>query len=456
MRRFEETLVTSSESDGSAAIEARASSLEWLVAVFCLIVQHNGAFTAVHMMLSGDSLRITVNPLNTIAVSISAPLIVLVLLPQIRGVASLARRNLPSMLFLALVLLSTTWSIHPDITIRRGTGYLLTIALATYLVVRFDAIDRMRVLSASFAVSAVGSLIFVALFPNLGIMHVADLAGAWRGVFPHKNVLGPVMALAMFVELYVIVAATERSKWRFALLALYAALVVLSHSATALLLATGYSAGAGLYLLWKRHRRAAALVVINGSIILVMGLIVVSSDPTLALSAIGKDPTLTGRTTLWEVVVAFIREKPVFGWGYRAMWVLDDPTTQLADRLTGGWGVTSSHNAFLEILLELGVAGMSVMLAILGSGLWRGLRCCRAGIAPLGWFSLVYFGGAILAAQTIETLGRAQAIDWVVFSVLLFGCDRELAAVRRARTLNAVRNRPSNRQGWEDVGVVAG
>jgi O-antigen ligase len=138
------------------------------------------------------------------------------------------------------------------------------------------------------------------------------------------------------------------------------------------------------------------------------------------------------------------------------MWVLDDPTTQLADRLTGGWGVTSSHNGFLEISLELGLVGVSVMLAILGSGLRRGLRCCRAGTGPLGWFSLVYFGGTIVAAQTILTLGRGQAIEWVVFTVLLFGCDRELMAVRRARTHTAVWNRPSDSRAWDEVGAVAG
>jgi O-antigen ligase len=212
-------------------------------------------------------------------------------------------------------------------------------------------------------------------------------------------------------------------------LAVYATLVILSHSATAYLLSFLYVGGAFLYVLWRRHRFAAAVALTNCVLVLIAAVVALWSDPSLALTALGKDATLTGRTTLWNVVLEFIREKPLLGWGYRAMWVSDDATTILADKLAG-WSVTSSHNAFLSVTLELGLVGMGVMLMILWILLWRGIRCCRAGIAPLGWFSVVFVVGAILAAQTIETLGRNQTIEWVLFNILLFGCGLELAALR--------------------------
>jgi exopolysaccharide production protein ExoQ len=410
------------------------STFEWVVAVVCLVIQQDGAFVSLPLVAAGESLRATVNPANTVAITVCSVLITLVFLPQSRRVALLARHNLTSVLFLVLVLLSTVWSIHPDITVRRGAGYVLTIAFAGYLVVRFNVDNRMRALSASFAVSAVGSVVFVALFPNLGIMHFGELAGSWRGVFPHKNVLGPIMALAVFVELYVILTARRRPWWRFALLSLYAALVVLSHSATAMLLSLLYAGGAALYLLWRRNRVVALAAAVNGVLVLVAAAIILHSDVGSALGVIGKDPTLTGRTTLWDVVLAFIKEKPVLGWGYQAMWVVGDPTTTYADRVTGNWGVTSSHNAFLEITLQLGLIGTGAMFAIIGTGFVRACRCCRTGSVPLGWFALVYFGGATLAAQTIDTLGKGQAIEWIVFNLLLFGCGQELARWRHAHS----------------------
>lgn len=411
--------------DGSRTALLVPSMFEWVVVVFSLIVQQ-GAFISLPLVVRGDSLRATVNPFNTIAVAVSMALMALVFFRQIRNIVSLAMRNLTSILFLLLVLLSATWSIHPDVTARRGLGYVLTIALACYLVVRFDLEDRMRALSLSFTISAIGSLLFVAALPQFGIMHVGELSGTWRGVFPHKNVLGPIMAVAIFVELYLIVTDAGGRRLRYALVALYAALVILSHSATAILLALLYGSGAGVYVLWRRHRLAAMVLLTNGSLVLLGGVLFLWTEPSLALSAIGKDATLTGRTTLWDVVFTLIKEKPLLGWGYHAMWVLNDPTTLYADKLTGNWGVTSSHNAFLEITLQLGLAGMSVMALILGVGLWRGIRCCREGIVPLGWFSLIFIAGALLAAGTVETLGQNQVIEWVVFNVLTFGCGLEL------------------------------
>lgn len=413
---------------GLALVSAQNPSVfEWLVVIFGLIVQQ-GAFISMPLVVSGDSLRVTVNPLNTIAVAISMASLALVLLPQIRKLASLARRNVASMLFMVLVLLSATWSIYPDLTIRRGAGYVLTIALASYLVVRFDAGDRMRCLSMSFVFSAVGSLLCVAFFPHFGIMEAGELAGAWRGVFPHKNVFGPAMAVAVFTELYLLIKGEGRSRWRFALLAGFAVLVGLSQSATAWILALLYVGGACLYMLWRRQRLAASVAVLSCSLVVLAAVIALWSDPGMALNAVGKDASITGRTTLWEVVLAFIREKPLLGWGYHAMWVLGDPNTIYADKITGNWGITSAHNAFLEITVQLGLVGFAVILMILVSALASGVRCCRAGIAPLGWFSVVFFVGAILAAQTVETLGRSQSIEWIVFNVLLFGCSMELAA----------------------------
>lgn len=422
------------------------SRLEWLVTVFSLVVQQ-GAFISVPLVMRGDSFRVTVNPANTMAVSACMVLLALVFFQQRREVLSLARRNLTSLLFLTLVLLSATWSIHPDVTVRRGVGYLFTIALACYVVVRFTRDDRMRALSLSFAISAVGSLAFVAMLPQYGIMHVGDLAGAWRGVFPHKNVLGPIMAVAVFVESYLIVVEAGRHRWRFALAALYSALVILSHSATAMLLSMLYAAGACGYVLWKRHRVAAAAVLTNCVLALIAAAVALWSDPSSALSAIGKDPTLTGRTRLWDVVITLIKERPWLGWGYHAMWVLNDPTTIFADKVTGNWGVTSSHNAFLEVTLQLGLAGLGAMLLIVAVALRRAIQCGRGSASPLGWFSLVFIGGALLAAGTVETLGQGQDIAWVVFNVLMFGCGVELLVVGQCRVARVFRMRSVVRGG---------
>lgn len=414
------------------------SIFEATIAVLAVVVQQEGAFVSVPATIAGDSLRGVVNPINTIAVALSIGAVGLVCLPRIREIASLAVQNGSALLFMLLVLGSAAWSIHPDLTVRRGIGYVLTMMIAAYLTVRFDADDRMRIFSASFAISAIGSLVFVAVLPQYGIMQGGDLAGAWRGVFPHKNVLGPVMATAVFTELYLLVRFHGRPFWRWTLVTTYLALVILSHSATAWFLALLYFGGAAAYVVWRRQRLAGGVAIVVAGLVLLGIVVAFWSDPGPMLSLIGKDETLTGRTTLWQVVLGFIREKPVFGWGYHAMWQLDDPTTTLADRLTGNWGVTSSHNTFLELTLQLGIAGLGLMLVVVGGALRRGVRCCQEQILPLGWFSVIFVVGAVGAAQVIETLGQNQVVEWLLFNVLAFGCGIELVRSRAAKVSRLV------------------
>jgi hypothetical protein len=120
---------------------------------------------------------------------------------------------------------------------------------------------------------------------------------------------------------------------------------------------------------------------------------------------------------------------------------MNDPTTIYADMVTGGWGVTGSHNAFLEIALQLGLVGVGLLLVVVGVASWRALRLCGAGLLPLGWFCFVYFVGAILSGQVGESLGQNQAIIWVVFMVLLFSCGLALASLKPGCHANAVRRR---------------
>jgi exopolysaccharide production protein ExoQ len=423
---------------------ALPSKFEWIVAVLAVIIQM-GAFLSLPAVINGSSLMPDVrDPLNLVAIALSMISIGIVCAPRIRQLGVLASRNVPSVLFILLVLASALWSIHPDVTIRRGLGYVLTIVIAGYLAVRFHVHDRMRVLSWGFAIAAIGSLLFVAALPQYGIMGGGGLAGEWRGVFPHKNVLGPVMAVAVFTELYLLVVGNGRPRWRWGLLGGYLALIVLSHSATGLLLAVFYVTGTCIFLAWKRQRLAGVLASMVSLLFLSIVLFLLRDDPERVLGIIGKDATLSGRTAIWNVVLPFIRERPVLGWGYRAMWQSADANTALADQLARDWGVQWSHNTFLEITLQLGLVGMGVMMIIIGVALWRGLRCCKAGILPLGWFSLMFFLGALLAGQVELTLGQNQIIEWVMFNVLAFSCGLALPSPRE-NSLPSVRQSVTSR-----------
>jgi exopolysaccharide production protein ExoQ len=77
----------------------------------------------------------------------------------------------------------------------------------------------------------------------------------------------------------------------------------------------------------------------------------------LVTGALGRDPTLTGRTDVWEAVMAF-KTNPLLGTGYESFW--------LGDRLhrlwvLHPWRPTQAHNGFLEVYLNLGLVGLTLL-----------------------------------------------------------------------------------------------
>src|SRR5262245_1786846 len=77
----------------------------------------------------------------------------------------------------------------------------------------------------------------------------------------------------------------------------------------------------------------------------------------LITSAVGRDPTLTGRTELWEMILP-LTPNPVLGAGYEGFW--------LGRRLLAMWAALwwqpiQAHNGYIEVYLNLGFVGLLIL-----------------------------------------------------------------------------------------------
>ena len=76
--------------------------------------------------------------------------------------------------------------------------------------------------------------------------------------------------------------------------------------------------------------------------------------------AVGRDPTLTGRSNIWEAVLS-THTNPILGTGYESFW--------LGSRLDHVWElaghVNEAHNGYLEIYLNLGLIGDFLLLVFM-------------------------------------------------------------------------------------------
>lgn len=411
-----------------AGKQATNSALS-VVVIFLLLVQSDVLVNVPAIIASYPAEVFEENLVNTIAVSLSILLICIAMVNNLSGLLLVLGSNILSCFFGGLVLLSTFWSIHPELTIRRGVGYVLTLLLSAYLPSRFGLDEIARLGSISFGIAAISSLFFTVIFPQYGIMH-GELAGNWRGVFAHKQELGVVMAIAVYNELYLLARVGVRKPLRFILLSLYLLLIVLSDSKTSLLISVFYLVGAGLYWIWRRDRIIGAFLLMTTIVgIFIIGLIYIYY-PDDVFNLLNKDATFTGRMDIWRFALSLASERPLLGWGYRALWATNDAVVAPLDKFFG-FVVPHAHNTFIEIALQLGLVGLSLLLLIIVLAISRSVRCLAAGINPLGWFSLMFFLGEIIMGQTEITLGQDHSVEWLMFNILLFSCGISLRRSKR-------------------------
>lgn len=91
-----------------------------------------------------------------------------------------------------------------------------------------------------------------------------------------------------------------------------------------------------------------------------------------ALSTLGRDSSLTGRTEVWQTVLPYATNAWV-GAGYENFWIGD--RIKLFNRLLGG--LNQAHNGYIEIYLNIGWIGLILLGAIIFAGyrnIMKGLR----------------------------------------------------------------------------------
>ena len=408
--------------------------LSWIVGVYAVLVQQGAILSSPvlsNLSASLGNIDAQANVFNTLAIALNILLVAPLCIFRLRQIFSLIIGNKTAVVLILLIFISATWSIHHDVTLRRGVTYFSTLLTAFYLAAFFDLDEIMKIISCSIAIAVVLSFVFVFAFP-LDAIHqpspwqIEDITGAWKGVFSHKNVLGHVMTVGVIVELYILTATRSRLLWHISVLCGCLTLIFFARSGTAILLTALYVVGAILFFILQRAREYFGVVLAMLATVATTIAVIYLAYPNLVFAALGSDATLTGRTELWALVMKLISEKPTLGWGYSAMWLQDDSLTIAISR-TVGWAVPQAHNAFLEVALELGVLGLTIVTAFVAISFWRAVRCLLAERYKYGMFSLVFFIGIIVSGLTESTLLQNQTIEWVMFNVLSFCCGRQIA-----------------------------
>lgn len=343
------------------------------------------------------------------------------------------QRALSSLITPAFVLfgiwacLTVSVSLDPSTSIRRFALTIFVIAVsASVMLLPKTPAELMRWLS----IAALGLLILcylgVMLAPHLSVHLATDpvepaLAGDWRGVFGHKNQAAAIMAMLLFLGIYVLRSGGWFSGAAIICLASVFLMNSAGKSSLSLCLAVLGVTALTTYVrsFWLRSIiLMAPLIMLN---MLSVGTVI--SD---GLAAIAKmlplDSSFTGRVDIWDFAVQSVQAHPITGYGFSAFWGRG-AIEELPEGKEWAAYAAHSHNGYLDTALGMGLPGLALLVfALVIKPLRDFHNADLAGFQkPLLMALLqIWLFGIYLSCLESFYLDRADPL-WITFLLSLFG-----------------------------------
>lgn len=355
---------------------------------------------------------------------VAAGISILLMLARWQRVLSIVLREKMLWLLIGFALASPFWSDLPGVTFGEVSALIRIAIFGTYFATRYQLDEQLEILAFAMGMAVFGSFIFSTVLPSYGQMGMGYIsnsqdwthAGAWRGVYIHKNLLGPIMSLSILVFLGMMYSGQ------------YPAIMSQMSIAVAVvcLLASTSVAGIGILIIifsllpFIRALRWNYTLLIPLTIVFIlcagMMALVISTNLETIFSAIDRDITISGRTKFWPLIIDQIHQRPWLGYGYEAFWHggWEGKAANIWIYLKKGFEPPHAHNGFLEVALGLGFVGLAIFLASLASTLLRSVAWLRSYHNVLGLVPIVFLI-FLLVANITESMLMNDDIVWFLY-----------------------------------------
>jgi exopolysaccharide production protein ExoQ len=351
--------------------------------------------------------------------------------------ASVRRLSMQTKLITAfplLALLLAPISQLPTRTISSGGLLLGTILFVYYVMSRYSLDQVLEVMLILGTATMAASTVFALALPQYGLDQMGGHSNAWKGIFGAKNSLGN---LALF---FLTMAVSYRGRTRFlrsvrvSQIILCLVAIAFSRAATAYLLTAIYIVC--LLTLRTLHRFSKKDYFVACLLLLVTfsaAVVVIVAWPDFLIDLLGKDMTLTGRTGIWSAVLDSIAKRPLLGYGYQAFWLgLEGESYRVI--LAVSWVLAQAQNGFLDITLETGVAGLTIVLLVFAFAFRDAVVCLLrsrddAQLRAVEWYLIIVIL-TLLYNLDESFLFEPKHLGSMIFVIACIGLKREWMNLR--------------------------
>lgn len=342
-----------------------------------------------------------------------------------QGLATLLTR--PYVLFAGWLCLTTVLSFDPGTSMRRLALTICVIAVVASLPLLANS---QRELMRWFSIASLGLLaacyLGLLLAPYYSMHHATDLqepllAGNWRGTFGHKNVAASIMAMLLFLGIYVLRVGGWLSGPTIIALAGLFLVNTAGKSSFSLFFAVLVLTSIVSFVPWFWLRAVMLLSPLAMLNLLSVGTVL--SDSLHAWSKLLPfDSTFTGRFDIWFFALQSLQARLMTGYGFQAFW----GSSAIQDLPEGKeWAAFSSHshNGYLDTALGMGVPGLILLIVVLVIVPLRDFHKADAAGngGPLAMALLrIWLFGLYLASMESYFMDRADP-TWFTFLLAVFG-----------------------------------
>lgn len=323
--------------------------------------------------------------------------------------------------FLLYVQISAVWGDGMPTSLIKAA--LIAIAMVSSIAASSVVATRdiVRLVMAACGIYVVAGFVVAMAIPSIGVETGWLLEGKWRGLSGQKNGFG---ALATLMLTGTIILAFGRNGssgqraylWPTLLIAFFGFCLVMAGSRGAQLMAV---IGLAAALFIKLPERLQVVLMALAAIVLLplvpFGILSFSSDQT-TLSIFGLSFDTSSRTEIWAYGLRLLSGRELLGFGLSGFWT---PARMDVFKADNGWVLDNFHNGFMTILIEGGLVGIGLLLAVIGTAFFAlRRRAILGGRDETFMFSLFCM---IVAHNLIENdFGRSTDIFFLLFLLSVF------------------------------------
>ncbi len=340
-----------------------------------------------------------------------------------KALLALAKTSPVFVLLLCFPLLSWYWSVNRGQTLTPAIAVIGTSLVGLYLAARFDLRQFIVVLGIVYALAGIGSVLVAVLAPAIGVMSTAAWAGAWNGLYVHKNSLGAGSAIGTLVLIYAI-SLTRGPLKVFFIAGLLATLLALlqSRSATAVVNVAALFFVAGWSRMAQKWPGTTIPLTVAGLGLLALGILefLVSNGLDSLFELLGRNADISGRLPLWEMTLQYVKTRPWLGFGYEAFWSPFSSQVEFIETVVR-YRPFYSHSGVLETLLNGGIVLLCIVLVALVASFVRAFALLMRGERRFYTsFPLVFLVFFIIANITESRILFRNDLIWTVFMAVGF------------------------------------